>query len=267
MAFVSINYFSRVLEMGMSANVVLPEPNQDDKKKSLLPKGFKYPVLWLLHGLSDDHTAWSRFTSIERYASSRGIAVVMPAGHKSFYNDTHHSRMPFQEYISQELPLLMRSFFPLSEKREDNFIAGLSMGGYGAFRTAMANPEKYGAAASLSGVADAFRWVDEARSHLYKDVLGDKITPRTRSKVGLFELASALSKGKWKKMPLFQCCGTEDFLYQDNVNLRDHMRKLGLNLTYEESPGTHEWSFWDRKIQDVLNWLPIRKNKIRWAEK
>ena len=107
-------------------------------------------MLYLLHGLSDDHTAWLRYTSIERYATARGLAVVMPAVHRSFYADEAHGHA-YWHFVSEELPAIVAAFFRLSERREDTFVAGLSMGGYGALKLGLHHPERFAAVASLSG--------------------------------------------------------------------------------------------------------------------
>ena len=145
MALVSWNYHSHTLGISASANVILPQASVE--------KGEKLPVLYLLHGLSDDHTNWQRRTSIERYADPLGLAVVMPAVNRSFYANMAHGPR-YWDFICEELPQLAQSFFPLSDKRADTFVAGLSMGGYGAFKVALSHPNRYAAAASLSGTVD-----------------------------------------------------------------------------------------------------------------
>ena len=112
-----------------------------------------FPLLYLLHGLSDDHTAWVRYTSIERYADAYGLAVVMPQVHRSFYTDQAHGGA-FWTFLAEELPELVQRFFVVSARREDTFVAGLSMGGYGALRWALRRPGRFAAAASLSGALD-----------------------------------------------------------------------------------------------------------------
>ena len=112
-----------------------------------------------LHGHADDHTSWQRFTSIERYAEGLNLAVVMPAVHLSFYNDMAHGGKYWQ-FISEEVPAVVRDLFPLSSERKDNFVAGLSMGGYGAYKLASTYPERFAAAASLSGALDIRAVVD-----------------------------------------------------------------------------------------------------------
>ena len=97
------------------------------------------PLLYLLHGLSDDATAWTRYTSIERYAQAYGLAVVMPQVQRSFYCDQVHGGR-FWTFMTQELPEVVQRFFHVSSRREDTFVAGLSMGGFGAMKWALHEP-------------------------------------------------------------------------------------------------------------------------------
>ncbi|QTH39859.1 esterase family protein [Cohnella sp. LGH] len=244
MALLQCSFVSETLEIAASMNVIIP---QGEKRRPL-------KTLYLLHGLSDDHTIWCRRTSIERYADAYGIAVVMPAVNRSFYADMEHGAK-YWTFVSEELPRLARSFFPLSNRREDNFAAGLSMGGYGALKLGLSHPDRFAAVASLSGAVDVNRLVAEGFAGDIKNIVGD-----TNSVVGtsidLFALAERVADQSGSPM-LYQCCGTEDFLYEDNIRFRDHCRKLGLPLTYEEEPGDHEWGYWDLKIQKVLSWLPL----------
>lgn len=216
----------------------------------------KFPVLYLLHGMSDDHTIWMRRTSIERYVAPLGIAVIMPAVNKSFYLDMAQGDR-YGEFISQELPAIAHSFFPLSEKREETFVAGLSMGGYGAFLLALSNPKKFAAAASLSGalnIAGIAERNEVARKDFYERVFGpiDKIPG---SDIDLMHLAAKLAKKGGPLPRLYQCCGTEDFLYADNLKFKAHIKKLPYEYKYEEGPGEHEWGYWDTNIQKAIKWM------------
>lgn len=257
MALIHCDFFSESLGLSTSMYVVLPQKTQGQIGMAGVARGNAYPVLYLLHGMSDDHSIWLRRTSIERYVASLSLAVVMPAAGRSFYADMKHG-YPYETFIAKELPSIVRSFFPISPHREDTFIAGLSMGGYGAFRLAMTYPGQYAAAASLSGVMDVLNLA--SRPERLPDIslaFGDPGEIEVE-KMDPFALAEQTAKGMYKNLPLLQICGTEDYLYPGNVQFRDHARKLGLNLTYKEEPGTHEWGFWDRTIQDVLRWLPLR---------
>jgi len=263
MILTEIKFFSDVLGFHNTMHVLLPKRTLVEMKSK---RASKVRTLYLLHGHSDDHTAWQRWTCIERYAEGLNLAVVMPAVHLSFYNDMAHGGKYWQ-FISEEVPAVVRDLFSLSAARKDNFVAGLSMGGYGAFKLALTHPERYAAAASLSGAVDLNEvvrvkkhepgnkaWLEEMRT-----VFGN-LSKVPGSKNDLFMLARKAAKAPVKPR-LYQCCGTEDELYPDNVRFRDGVSKLPLDLTYEEGPGEHNWAYWDKMIQNVLAWMfPVRKN-------
>ena len=136
--------------MSVSANVIMPQNTLRQIGMKGVGAADAAPVLYLLHGLSDDETIWMRRTSIERYAAQYGLAVVMPNGARSYYADMLRGGK-YWTYLSEELPKVMQSFFRISDRREDTFAAGLSMGGYGAMKLALHCPERFAAAASLSG--------------------------------------------------------------------------------------------------------------------
>lgn len=260
MALIHCDFFSEVLGISTSICVILPQNTRSQIGMQGSERKQKYPTLYLLHGLSDDHTIWQRRTSIERYVSDMGLAVVMPNAGRSFYTDMKHGYKYFT-FIAEELPEIARQFFPLSDKREDTFAAGLSMGGYGAFKLALSCPDKYAAAASLSGAVDmASRVKKEQIQDIIEleNIYGD-LNSIEGSENDLFYLAKKVSASNGPKPKLYQCCGTEDFLYEDNINFKNFIEKTGLDYTYEEGPGVHEWAYWDAQIQNVLKWLPINK--------
>ena len=164
MALIDCKFFSETLGMSSSMRVILPETTErrigdSGVSRAGLPTFQGHPTLLLLHGLSDDESIWTRSTSIERYAAGLGLAVVMPNVHRSFYTNMVHGYR-YWDFASREVLDKARAFFPLSHARADNFVAGLSMGGYGAFKLALSMPEAFSAAASLSGVADAAAFRD-----------------------------------------------------------------------------------------------------------
>jgi putative tributyrin esterase len=251
-----VKFHSEVLNLRNTMYVLLPQRMLAETKSKRQPK---YRVLYLLHGYSDDHTAWQRWTSIERYVEGLNLAVVMPAANLSFYTDMVHGGK-YEQFIGEEVPAVVHDMLPLSSKREDTFIAGLSMGGYGAFKLALTHPERYAAAASLSGAVDVRETVkghnnpgDKVWQAQMHTIFGEpgKVPG---SKHDLFLLAKKISKAPVKPR-LYQCCGTEDFLYADNIRFRDVVQKLPFDYTYEEGPGEHTWAYWDRMIQNVLAWM------------
>ena len=258
MALLQCDFFSEVLGLSCSMNVILPQQTTNQIGLENRATGKKHPTLYLLHGLSDDHTIWLRRTSIERYVAPLGLAVVMPAVHRSFYTDMERGYR-YWTFISEELPSICRSFFPLSDRREDNFVAGLSMGGYGAFKLSLSCPGRFAAGASLSGAVDiaALSGTQDVQSSQEAENIFGDLSKIRGSRNDLFHLARQVAESDGPKPKLFQCVGTEDFLYRDNIRFRDFAKELNLDLTYEEGPGIHEWGFWDKMIQRVLEWLPI----------
>jgi S-formylglutathione hydrolase FrmB len=253
MALLTCDFFSEALELGTSITVVLPQPTVgqvgvDPGADADAPP----PLLYLLHGRSDDHTAWLRYTSIERYATAAGVAVVMPAVARSFYADEAHGHR-YWTYLSEELPTLVHRFFRVGESREQTFVAGLSMGGYGALKWAFHQPERFAAAASLSGAVDVvgFTRDPERRDELVDRVYGGEPGPGE-------DLYALLDKADPEALPdLYLSCGTEDFLHDDNVRFVEALRARGLDPVVDFRPGEHEWGFWDTDIQRVLAWLPL----------
>ena len=249
MAFIQCDFHSEVLGFGTSINVILPKKNSSEK----------YPVLYLLHGLTDDHTAWQRKTSIERYAIKKDLAVIMPTVHRSFYTDMAKG-YDYWTYMTEELPEITQNFFPISQKREKNFVAGLSMGGYGAFKWALRKPEKFEAAASLSGALNMARRMfdfedNKERMEEFRLIYGD-LNKVKNSNNDLFYLLKQLKDYNGKIPQLYQCCGTDDFLYKDNIMFKNLCEKEDISHYYDEEKAGHEWEYWDRKIKDIINWLP-----------
>jgi putative tributyrin esterase len=256
MALIQCNFFSEVLGLNTSMTVILPQQTRTQIGMNNMKFGDKHPTLYLLHGMSDDDSIWVRRTSIERYVAELGLAVVMPNVHLSFYTDMAHGNR-YWTYLNEELPEIARSFFPLSDAREDNFVAGLSMGGYGAMKLALRRPDQYAAAASLSGALDMTNTrFKEEHPLLFEQIYGNQDIQGTDNDI--LSLLQKCDQTEGLKPLLYQCCGTEDFLYEDNQAFRKACAQTDLNLTYEEEPGTHEWGYWDAKIQSVLNWLPLR---------
>lgn len=266
MALIDCKFFSETLGMACSMRVILPETGsthatqlsgseassrvaaQADGDGRTAP----HRTLFLLHGLGDDETIWTRQTSIERSIAPFGVAVVMPNVHRSFYSNMKHGYR-YWDFVSGELLDKARSFFPLSLAREDNFVAGSSMGGYGAFKLALSRPESFAAAASLSGVMDLAEWRPDRASD-FRLVFGDAgAVPGTG--LDLFHVARTLAASPGPKPRLYQCCGSEDFLHTQNLRFRDFVKPLGFDHEYRGGTGDHTWTYWDKMLVEVLDWL------------
>ena len=259
MAFFDCSFHSDALGKACTMKVILPQRAATQIGMESVAGRELYPVLYLLHGLSDDHTIWSRRTSIERYAAAYPLAVVMPDGDRSFYMDMAHGGR-YDAFLTQELPSLVCDFFPISRRREDTFIAGLSMGGFGALKSALKYPERYAAGAGISsvlGIDFLYRNSLVTDHREFDDVFGSEERWR-ESDDNPYRRAEQLAAMDGPRPKLLQICGTEDFLYADNLRFRDHLRRLGaFDYEYFEGPGVHCWEFWDQEIQRVLRWLPL----------
>lgn len=251
MALLRCDYFSEVLEVGTTMTVLLPQESEEQIGVSGGAVAGDPPVLYLLHGLSDDATAWQRYTSIERYAAELGVAVVMPQGGRSFYADEVHGAR-YWTHLTQELPDVVSSFFRVSDRREDTFVAGLSMGGYGALKWALHEPDRFAAVASLSGAVDVRKLLPE-RPEILRRVFDGRVGPD----VVLEDLLRRHPVGELP--PVFVGCGTDDALYADNVQFAEQAVAAGLDVHTDYRPGGHEWALWDSVIRDVLAWLPLRR--------
>jgi S-formylglutathione hydrolase FrmB len=252
-ALVRVDFFSEVLEVGTSMTVLLPQASEEQiGVVSTSSTNADFPVLYLLHGLSDDSTAWLRYTSIERYAAPLGLAVVMPQVQRSFYADEAHGER-FFTFLSEELPEIVARFFRVSRRREDTFVAGLSMGGYGALKWALHQPERFAAASSLSGALDLdVLTVDEWRRPLLDRVFDGAVGPHD-------DLFALLEAADVDTLPsVYVGCGTEDHLYDANLRFLDAATAAGVDVHVDLRPGEHEWGIWDAMIRDVLAWLPLR---------
>ena len=248
-------YKSPVLDRHTQINVIVPTPKKEGE-----PLGSNFKVLYLFHGHNGDADSWLYFSNISRYAQDAGIVVVMPSVNNSFYQDMAHGER-FFTYVTQELPEYIQSIFPVSKKPEDTFVAGLSMGGYGAYYVGLSFPEKFAAVASLSGAVDvAFRATPMPQGQAMElpgwitDCFGD-IRGLPGSDKDVFALAEkAQQKGCLPR--LYQSCGTADFLYGMNRCSYEKFREMGVNVTWREIPGkAHEWDLWDEEIRRVIDWM------------
>jgi len=252
------------LKLACSMNVILPRADSASRigvggAADGVPE-HGWPTLYLLHGLSDDHTIWLRRTSIERYVAPLGLAVVMPAVNRSFYTDMAVGPK-YWTFVSEELPRICRRMFRLSERREDNFVAGLSMGGYGAFKLALAKPEAFAAAASLSGALDMAHRLELPDDPDWSREMGCIFGDLDAFAGGEHDLIARLGEADPNALPaMYQCCGTDDFLLDHNRRFAAAAEKAGIGLTYDEDPGYgHGWDYWDMTIQRVLDRLPLNR--------
>ena len=225
------------------------------------PKQAPFKTLFLLHGISGNHADWISETRIRHWAESRGIAVVMPSGYNAFYLDQPEVHNYYGRYVGQELVEVARRMFPLSDRREDTFIGGISMGAYGALRNGLKYCETFGSIVALSSamVIDGFEQIisDDlfflSRPFLER-TFGDLSHVRGSDKDPA-RLAADLVYCDRPRPRIFMSCGNQDPLAEPNRVLARRMRDTGLDVTYHEMSGGHDWEFWNSALPEALNWL------------
>ena len=251
MALVNMNFQSQYLGVNHEISVILPDRPWQTDAKDFYTSGKKYPVLYLLHGTFGDHTDWIRKSNIELYACENDLIVVMPSGLNANYSNwpTFALGYDMYSYLTEELMPMIENWFPASNKREDTFIAGLSMGGGGAILYAAQHPEKFGGCAVLSS---APRNIEK-----YREIDITTLDKRTQNAIanagGLDEYINSVSNS-WRAVTELAGTGKlDDMLLPVYTTFKEHALKIGLDAKFEEFEGyKHEWRFWDLTIQRAL---------------
>lgn len=258
MALIHVDFVSQSLFRTVPVQVILPVDKFSMTGEPVEPPS-EFRTLYLLHGLLGNCTDWVTGTRIQRWAEERNLAVVMPSGDNSFYLDREASRNLYGRFIGEELVEITRRMFPLSRRREDTFIGGLSMGGYGAIRNGL---KYHGTFSHIIGLSSALhilenveeggglgRAYEESCFGPLREAVGTDKNPRV--------LIERLVREGAELPRIYLACGTGDGLLPASRTYRDLFEQAGFDVAYCEEPGGHEWDFWDRQIRRALDWLPL----------
>lgn len=270
MAVINMDFYSYELGMNTQATIILPErrgvPVADRQGKP-------YPVLYLLHGHGLDHTGWLRMTRIEHYLKDTDVIVVMPNGNRGCFVDGLHTHK-YGAYLAEELPKTLRNWFHISPRREDTYIAGFSMGGYGALRAAYSHPERYSAVAALSPSIDMHKLADimppdapergiafppyPEIGRNFTEIFGND-EEYAHSDLNLKNLARKLQAAGEKTLRTLSLCGDRDPLFEMNEDFATFMRSECPDLPFEYmvSEGIHNFDYWDREIITALRFFKL----------
>lgn len=242
MALLRVEYSSKVLEMNTSFQVFLPDEGTLSEAK----------VVYLLHGLTDNCTGWTRYSCCERYARERGVVLVIPEVQRSFYIDGVYG-LHYFTYVARELPAVCQRMFGLSSRREQNFVMGLSMGGYGALKCALTYPEQYAGCGSFSGVTDLEAFMQRSALPMHQKEFTALLGPEHT--VGPENDLSALAASVQSAPAIYLSCGEEDVHYPMNCRFSQQLSRLGIAHRFDHRTGNHTWDFWDRSLQDCFDYL------------
>lgn len=254
MSLIQFRFFSECLNMCTVANIILPMP-----RNAALPVE-DLPVLYLLHGMGDNESAWIRKTNIERYALEKGLAVVMPDGALSCYENMAQG-VRYRDFICEELPGIIRANFPVSKKREKNFIAGCSMGGFGALKLALSNPEKWSIVGCLSAAHFEYRPDSPRNRDMLSRVYCDQIDAYDAR---IAADAANMNAGK-TSLRIWHSCGDRDALRENALITRaffENMEPGSIEYSFEMLPGKHDWALWDESIRRFLPALELPEPEV-----
>ena len=270
MAVLRINFLSRCLGRQVDFNAIVPSwtlmRGFTEKYEDIYRPEQKFKVLFLLHGFSGDCNDYLNFTSITRYAEEKKIAVVMPSGFNSGYSDFEDGDK-MHSFVAKELVEVCRYMLPISDKREDTYIAGLSMGGQGAAKIALAHPDVFSEVYCMSGApqnmdgnnsAVSLEWFGKEEDVYHSALHADAEKIRGTKEDAYYMAEKNVRDGV--DLPRFKfTIGDKDFLIQTVENFQKYLKELGYDVEYELIPGYgHEWDFWDLKIREaIFSWFTI----------
>ena len=264
MALAGVNFFSKSLMRNVSVNVIIPV-DKYSLSGELKSQRRPFKTLYLLHGIYGDYTDWINSTRILSWAMDKNLAVVMPSGDNHFYVDGPVKYgSDYGSFIGEELIEITRAMFTLSDKREDTFIGGLSMGGYGAVVNGLKYHDVFSRIIALSSAFEIDTIINSTngsegiigRREYYESVFGD-LNQIKGSDKDYCELIRRLKNENADIPKIYMACGTEDFLIEKNRKYRDFLINNNVYVDYNESPGIHNWIFWDEYIKKAIHWLPL----------
>jgi putative tributyrin esterase len=261
----TVRFQSKLVNAALPYNVVLPT-DYDTSRTT------RYPVLYLLHGLTGHYSDWVSRTNVADYASEYRMILVMPEGNDGWYTDSATvATDKYESYILQELMPDVQQRYRTIEARYGRAIAGLSMGGYGAIKFGLKSPQIFVFAASMSGAFGVTRFEEKDVPALWRPSLGlfGPVGSDTRRANDLFEIVGKLSPERIQFLPFFYFdCGTEDvpLIYPYNHELATLMFQKKIPYEYRELPGDHSWGYWDRQVQEILRIASQKMARVRPAK-
>lgn len=240
MSLINLSYRTNYLHTYFKTTIVIPDTNETS-----------YKNLWLLHGYTGDDSAWIRHKNIEKLAREYNVAVIMPEARNAFYTDSDF--IPYYTYFVEELIPKVRSLFPISDKPEDTFIAGSSMGGYGALKIGLKNPQTFSKVAALSPITDIVHFrnnPDAPMAHNTFDTIFD-----SPEKIKENQLTNLVTQNN-KNQKFMTICGHDDYMFQDNIDFANFMtKKFSHNYTFDKVSGNHSWDTWTKNVEKIFKWL------------
>lgn len=242
MAHIRINYNSAILQMPVMLDVLLPQGHGD------------YKVLYLLHGAGGDHESWILKSRIADYAEGANLAVIMPSGNNKFYVNNMDGKNYFL-FITEELPDICQKWFKISKNSSDRYIAGMSMGGYGAYYAALKKPSFYHFAFSYSGLLNIIERYEKSQGLDMSPTFGTK-QQLINNSYDLYQLINNKStKNVDNSTQFITFCGLQDAKRHMSEEFAKKAKKAGYNVLLQEEDGGHNWAYWDKCIKQTISYI------------
>jgi S-formylglutathione hydrolase FrmB len=273
MAMATMNFYAKSLRRFTTFNIIIPSDKIYLNSKDEPEKEKPYKTLYLLHGLLNGYNVWDSYSNIQSLANDYNLCIVMPAGENKFYVDSDFTDEYHCKFIGEELIKFTRRTFNLSDKREDTFIGGYSMGGYGALVVAFNYPDTFSKVIGLSAGLnmDMILESDDTKKSLftrkqYATIFGvDNVEDVIGSRWDCKYMIKKLIDDKKQIPDIFLACGESDFLYKHNLDFKDYLINLGCNIKWRAGCGEHNWEYWNKEIKEGIEWLeiPFDKSSVR----
>ena len=248
----TVRFQSKLVNASLPYNVILPT-DYDSSTTT------RYPVLYLLHGLTGHYSDWITRTNVADYASQYRMIVVTPEGNDGWYTDSVTvSTDKYESYILKELIPDVQQRYRTIEARYGRAIAGLSMGGYGSIKFGLKSPSTFVFVGSMSGAFGETRLSEQelgASRWAAAIKLFGAVDSETRKANDLFQIIKDLQPGRIPSLPfIYLDCGTEDSarVFPYNRELSALMVEKKIPHEYRELPGDHSWGYWNQQVQEVL---------------
>ena len=258
---ISMHMSFRAFSLRRNVEINALIPRGTDEHAGGLGDGQPFKTLYLLNGYGGNCDDWLLNTRISLYAKQHNMAVIMPSGENSFYLNNDDIHAGYTEFVGKELVEMTRALFPLSRRREDTLIGGLSMGGYGAMHTGLAFPETFGSIIALSSalIQNTVITMPEDFSNRFADYCYYRTVFGEPSRLAESDrnpevLARRLKQENAAIPNIYMACGTEDFLIKENRAFHQLLNDLDIDHEYAEGPGVHDFDFWDAYIRKALDW-------------
>jgi len=262
MGLFQVDFYSKTLAKIVSFNMILPNDIPPEMIEENEHYKRKVKTLYLLHGYSGSNKDWLLGSMAQEMAAKYNMAMVMPSGDNSFYLDGKGTGKAYCQFVGQELVAYIRKTFSLSDNKEDTFIGGYSMGGFGAIHTGLTYPTTFGKVMALSSaliIHNIANRQDDFKDAIadydyYSSVFGD-LSKLDHSVNNPEFLIHKLKEEKQVIPAVYMACGTEDFLIEENRAFHEFLQKENVPVQYIESPGVHNWDFWNQYLEPSIQWM------------